>query len=92
MGKRKNIYIYIDQTGRLNGLMQRERERKIRKEVWEQKEDKFTQTEKLDALMIPEREKENYINIGRKCIKGMDYKCPLKRTNKQSYQPNRGKR
>ena len=58
----------------------------------EQKEDKVSQTEKLDGLVIPEREKGKYTSIGRKCIKGMDYKCLLKQTNKQSYQPKGGKR
>ena len=58
----------------------------------EQKEDKVSQREKLDGLIIPEREKGKYTSIGRKRIKGMDYKCLLKQTNKQSYQPTRGKR
>ena len=35
----------------------------------EQKEDKVSQTEKLDGLIIPEIEKGKYTSIGRKCIK-----------------------
>ena len=58
----------------------------------EQKEDKFSQTEKLDGLIIPERQKGKYTSIGRKCIKEMDYKYLLKQTNKKSYQPKEGKR
>ena len=35
----------------------------------EQKEDKVSQTEKLDGLIIPEIEKGKYTSIGRKFIK-----------------------